>query len=61
MSPVYRDPTVRRFFVSIRDPYFERLYEWAREARMEPKVLASVLIERAMRRRKPKTHPQQAA
>jgi hypothetical protein len=53
MSPMHRDPTVRRFFVSIRDQYYERLYQRSLEAGMEPKALASVLIERAMRRRKP--------
>jgi hypothetical protein len=57
MSPMSRDPTERTFRVTMRDPLYERLYLRALEERMEPRALASALLERALRRWKPKNPP----
>jgi hypothetical protein len=61
MSPVSHELVERSFRVTMRDSLYERLYLRALEARMEPRALASQVLERAVRRWKPKEPPQQAA
>jgi len=51
----------RVFRVSMREELYERLLEWALEERTDPKSLASVILERAARRWKPKSMPRRAA
>jgi hypothetical protein len=51
----------RVFRVAMREDLYERLLEWAAEERTDPKALASVVLERAARRWKPKSYPRQAA
>lgn len=45
----------------MREELYERLLEWALEERTDPKSLASVILERAARRWKPKSMPRRAA
>lgn len=56
-----RIQTQRVFRVSMRDHLYERLLEWAIEEHTDPKALASVILERAARRWKPKDYPREAA
>ena len=57
----FPDPTERTFRVRMRDQWYERLYLRAAELHMPPEVLASQILERAIRRWKLDDPSQQAA
>jgi hypothetical protein len=50
MSPPFPDSTDRTFRVRLRDQWYERLYLRAAELGLSPELLASQILERAIRR-----------
>jgi len=56
-----RSSAERSLYVSIRDQYWDQLFEKAREARMRPNAWASAVLERHLARTQKRQKPSSQA